>query len=59
MTATTRHSVVVLICLLLSFFFSGSETRSTASSRASMARLEKHGDGAPPSSTACSSSASG
>jgi Mg2+/Co2+ transporter CorB len=36
--------VVVLICLLLSAFFSGSETALTASSRASMARLEKQGN---------------
>ena len=36
--------VVVLICLLLSAFFAGSETALTASSRASMARLEKHGN---------------
>ena len=36
--------VVVLICLLLSAFFSGSETALTASSRASVARLEKHGN---------------
>src|SRR6185369_11812149 len=36
--------VVVLICLLLSAFFSGSETALTASSRASMSRLEKHGN---------------
>ncbi len=35
---------VVLICLLLSAFFAGSETALTASSRASMARLEKHGN---------------
>jgi Mg2+/Co2+ transporter CorB len=34
----------VLICLLLSAFFAGSETALTASSRASMARLEKHGN---------------
>jgi magnesium and cobalt exporter, CNNM family len=34
---------VVVICLLLSAFFAGSETALTASSRASMARLEKHG----------------
>jgi Mg2+/Co2+ transporter CorB len=34
----------VLICLLLSFFFAGSETALTASSRASMHRLEKHGN---------------
>ena len=36
--------LVVLICLLLSAFFAGSETALTASSRASMARLEKHGN---------------
>jgi len=36
--------VIVLICLLLSAFFSGSETALTASSRASMARLEKQGN---------------
>jgi Mg2+/Co2+ transporter CorB len=35
---------VVLICLLLSAFFAGSETALTASSRASMARLEKQGN---------------
>ena len=35
---------VVFICLLLSAFFAGSETALTASSRASMARLEKHGN---------------
>src|SRR6478735_12157848 len=35
---------VVLICLLLSAFFAGSETALTASSRASMHRLEKRGD---------------
>jgi magnesium and cobalt exporter, CNNM family len=35
--------VIVLVCLLLSAFFAGSETALTASSRASMARLEKHG----------------
>ena len=34
---------VVLVCLLLSAFFAGSETALTASSRASMARLEKQG----------------
>ena len=34
---------VVVICLLLSAFFAGSETALTASSRASMARLEKQG----------------
>src|SRR6266850_2967836 len=36
--------VVVLICLLLSAFFSGSETALTASSRATMHRLEMHGN---------------
>jgi len=36
--------IVVVICLLLSAFFAGSETALTASSRASMARLEKHGN---------------
>jgi len=36
--------VIVLICLLLSAFFSGSETALTASSRASMALLEKQGN---------------
>src|SRR6188472_799175 len=35
---------IVLACLLLSAFFSGSETALTASSRASMARLEKQGN---------------
>jgi len=35
--------LIVLVCLLLSAFFAGSETALTASSRASMARLEKHG----------------
>ncbi|HZT24313.1 MAG TPA: HlyC/CorC family transporter [Pseudolabrys sp.] len=36
--------VIVVICLLLSAFFAGSETALTASSRASMARLEKQGN---------------
>src|SRR3954452_15838657 len=36
--------VIVLFCLLLSAFFAGSETALTASSRASMHRLEKQGD---------------
>jgi Mg2+/Co2+ transporter CorB len=45
MTASDWISlVVVLICLLLSAFFAGSETALTASSRASMARLEKNGN---------------
>ncbi|MEI7803721.1 MAG: HlyC/CorC family transporter [Hyphomicrobiales bacterium] len=35
---------IVLICLLVSAFFSGSETALTASSRARMMRLEKHGN---------------
>lgn len=34
----------VLVCLLLSAFFSGSETALTAASRARMIRLEKHGN---------------
>ena len=33
----------ILICLLLSFFFSGSETALTAFSRARMLRMEKSG----------------
>jgi magnesium and cobalt exporter, CNNM family len=36
--------LVVLICLLLSAFFAGSETALTASSRARMTRLEKNGN---------------
>src|SRR5471030_2908762 len=45
MTANDWLSIfVVLLCLLLSAFFAGSETALTASSRASMARLEKHGN---------------
>ena len=35
---------IVFVLLLLSAFFAGSETALTASSRASMARLEKHGN---------------
>jgi Mg2+/Co2+ transporter CorB len=35
---------VVVMCLLLSAFFAGSETALTASSRARMHRLEKHGN---------------
>jgi Mg2+/Co2+ transporter CorB len=34
----------VIVCLLLSAFFAGSETALTASSRASMSRLEKQGN---------------
>ncbi|MDQ2953540.1 MAG: HlyC/CorC family transporter [Pseudomonadota bacterium] len=36
--------LAVFVCLLLSAFFSGSETALTASSRASMLRLEKQGN---------------
>jgi len=42
-TADWFALLAVLVCLLLSFFFSGSETALTASSRASMLRLEKNG----------------
>src|SRR5205807_3712094 len=35
---------IVLVCLLLSAFFAASETALTASSRASMHRLEKQGN---------------
>jgi magnesium and cobalt exporter, CNNM family len=45
MTANDWLSLlIVFICLLLSAFFAGSETALTASSRASMSRLEKHGN---------------
>jgi magnesium and cobalt exporter, CNNM family len=45
MTANDWLSLgIVVICLLLSAFFAGSETALTASSRASMTRLEKHGN---------------
>ncbi len=44
MTAEDWLSVLaVIVCLLLSAFFAGSETALTASSRARMHRLEKHG----------------
>jgi Mg2+/Co2+ transporter CorB len=36
--------VIVFVCILLSAFFAGSETALTASSRASMHRLAKHGN---------------
>jgi Mg2+/Co2+ transporter CorB len=36
--------IVVALCLLASFFFSGSETALTASSRATMLRLARDGD---------------
>jgi Mg2+/Co2+ transporter CorB len=35
---------VIIVCLLLSAFFAGSETALTASSRATMARLDEHGN---------------
>ena len=35
---------VIVICLVLSFFFSGSETALTAFSRARMLQLEKNGN---------------
>src|SRR5882757_5811585 len=45
MTANDWISLVIVVfCLLLSAFFAGSETALTASSRASMTRLEKHGN---------------
>ena len=45
MTAIDWLTVVaVLVCLLVSAFFSASETALTASSRAAMARLEKQGN---------------
>ena len=34
----------ILLCLLLSFFFSGSETALTATSRATMLRLAEDGN---------------
>src|SRR5882672_4103807 len=44
MTANDWLSLLIVVaCLLLSAFFAGSETALTASSRASMARLEKQG----------------
>jgi len=36
--------LIICVCLLLSAFFAGSETALTASSRASMHRLEKQGN---------------
>lgn len=45
MTAADGFTLfAVLICLLVSFFFSGSETALTASSRATMMRLAKDGN---------------
>ena len=49
----------ILLCLLLSFFFAGSETALTASSRAAMLRLAKTATAAPASSTGCWRCASG
>ena len=43
-TSDVLTIVAVVICLLISFLFSGSETALTASSRAAMMRLEKHGN---------------
>jgi Mg2+/Co2+ transporter CorB len=43
-TADVVSIVAIAICLLLSFFFSGSETALTASSRARMTALEGNGD---------------
>ncbi len=44
-TADVVSIVAIVICLLLSFFFSGSETALTASSRARMTALEGNDDG--------------
>ena len=44
MIETWLVPIAILIFLLLSAFFSGSETALTASSRAGMLRLEKHGN---------------
>jgi len=43
-TADILIILAVLVCLLVSFLFSGSETALTASSRAAMIRLEKNGN---------------
>jgi Mg2+/Co2+ transporter CorB len=43
-TADVVTILAVLVCLLVSFLFSGSETALTASSRAAMMRLEKNGN---------------
>ena len=47
----------VILCLLISFLFSGSETALTASSRAAMLRLEKQGTLTPCWSIVCSTNA--
>ncbi len=44
MIETWLVPIAILVFLLLSAFFSGSETALTASSRAGMLRLEKHGN---------------
>ncbi|HWM47806.1 MAG TPA: HlyC/CorC family transporter [Xanthobacteraceae bacterium] len=43
-TADILTILAVLVCLVVSFLFSGSETALTASSRAAMMRLEKNGN---------------
>ena len=50
----TLAAIVVL--LVLSAFFNGSETALTAASRARMHALEQEGKAAPGSSTGCCSS---
>ncbi|MGZ8388948.1 MAG: CNNM domain-containing protein, partial [Rhodoplanes sp.] len=44
LTEDWRSLVVILICLVLAFFFSASETALTGFSRARMLRLEKTGN---------------
>src|SRR3954449_13517630 len=45
MTAADWGSlIIVIVCLLLSAFFAGSETALTASSRARMLRMQKQGN---------------
>jgi Mg2+/Co2+ transporter CorB len=44
MTGDIASIVTIFVCLLFSFFFSGSETSLTASSRARMTALESAGD---------------
>jgi Mg2+/Co2+ transporter CorB len=43
-TADAPELIIIVVCLLLSSFFAGSETALTASSRARMLWLEKQGD---------------
>jgi Mg2+/Co2+ transporter CorB len=43
-TADVPQLIIIVVCLLLSFFFAGSETAITASSRARMLWLDKQGD---------------